>query len=95
MPFRRADSIRSSSSSDGGANEDENDDDDDDDDDKSDAAWRTRKARRVFMMLSPWPVVLAAPMASSAKAPAPSSGESPTRPAILHVMPPVLVAAAT
>ena len=46
-------------------------------------------------MLSPCPVQETAALALSAYAPAPGIGESPTRPGILHVMPPVLVAAAT
>ncbi|KAK1861731.1 hypothetical protein I4F81_004311 [Pyropia yezoensis] len=46
-------------------------------------------------MDSPWPVVDTPPAAASAQAPAPPSGESPTRPTRLEVMPPVDVAAAT
>ncbi len=43
---------------------------------------------------SPAPVALAATVPFLAYVPAPTTGESPTRPAILFVMPPVEVAAA-
>ena len=50
---------------------------------------------RYLIMLSPCPVVLAAPRALSAYNPLPGRGLSPTRPLRFMLMPPVLVAAAT
>ena len=57
--------------------------------------WTSLSARHTLVMDSPCPVVDTAPDSLSAYPPAPARGESPTRPGLLPVIPPVEVAQET